>query len=187
MTAGLPPPSPGLRRLVLVAVAGSAVVLVPWIVYLGATLEGTHRTEHWNLAWVGFDIVLFLALATTALCAWRGRQAVVPLAIVSATLLVVDAWFDVVLDWGTPDATWSVLSAVLAELPLAALLVLGANRVIHVLVGHAWLAAGREGPAPHVRRLRIEELLGLLQGPQATGLRLGDAARAAEEPPPRTP
>ncbi len=61
-------------------------------------------------------------LGWTAWNAWHRRRMVVLSAVVTATLLVCDAWFDIVLDWGTRHLAVSVATAVLAELPLAALL-----------------------------------------------------------------
>jgi hypothetical protein len=84
-----------LRRLFLATVTTASLVLIPWIGYLAASLPDRHVAGQWKAAWVGFDIVLVGFLAGTAWCAWRRRQLLVPAAIITATLLICDAWFDV--------------------------------------------------------------------------------------------
>ena len=48
----------------------------------------------------------------------------------TATLLCCDAWFDVLLDWASPDRWTSVAMAVGAELPIAGLLLLRARMLV---------------------------------------------------------
>jgi hypothetical protein len=72
----------------------AAFATVPWIGYLAATLPRTARI-HERTAWVGFDIGLVLLLALTGFLAWRGRPRVALAAVATATMLVMDAWFDV--------------------------------------------------------------------------------------------
>ncbi len=97
----------------------SAILLVPWIVYLAIELPSHTRAAHYDIAWVGFDIAMFLVLMSTAVAAMRRSTWTEPLAICTATLLVVDAWFDVVTAAHRRDLTEAILSAVLIELPLA--------------------------------------------------------------------
>jgi hypothetical protein len=99
------------------------LLAVPWTVYLGYSLPEQAESPHYRLAWVGFDVLLVGALFTTAFLAWHGRRLVVVPAVVTATLLVVDAWFDVLTTPGAEDIAVAVASAVLLELPLAALCV----------------------------------------------------------------
>jgi hypothetical protein len=98
------------------------VLTVPWTVYLAATLPLRATAHHYRLAWVGFDVALIVALFATAFLAWRGRRLVVVPAVVTGTMLVVDAWFDVLTSGGRARSV-SVLTAVLVELPLAAVCV----------------------------------------------------------------
>src|SRR3954451_14542728 len=97
-----------------------AVLLIPWIVYLGLALPERATSAHWDVAWVGFDAMEFVALGATAWCAYRRSTWVVPAATAAAVLLVVDAWFDVT----TANGGWNLLQAVLLgvgiEPPLAA-------------------------------------------------------------------
>jgi len=98
-----------------------AISLVPWTLYLTFTLPSRHLTEHYDLAWVGFDVALAAAFAATAWAAYRRLRWLLPLAAVTGTMLVCDAWFDVVTSQGGDEIVAAVLEAVFGELPLAAL------------------------------------------------------------------
>src|SRR2546430_14840521 len=86
-------PLPRWVTLLLILVAAG---LVPWTLYLTFALPSRHVTSHYDLAWVGFDVVLTASFAATAWAAFRGSQWLGPLAAVTATMLVCDAWVDVV-------------------------------------------------------------------------------------------
>src|SRR5579862_5115926 len=95
-----------------------SVVLIPWIVYLGFSLPARQVSRHYDLAWVGFDVFELIALAATGFLALR-RSRYLALASASvATLLVVDAWFDVVTA-PRHKLLEAVVLAALIELPLA--------------------------------------------------------------------
>ncbi|MBO0826025.1 MAG: hypothetical protein J2P27_19545, partial [Actinobacteria bacterium] len=137
--AELDKPDPATRRmserrrtLVLVAVIVCCVALAAWIGVLAATLPRYYRTGGWRGAWVGFDLALLAAFAATGWAAWRRRQILIVCLVVLATLLCCDAWFDVVLDARTSGFWVSLLSAVFFELPVAALAILGARRLLRV-------------------------------------------------------
>jgi hypothetical protein len=95
-----------------------ALGTVAWTLFLAATLPNHARTRHYRLAWVGFDVGLAILLVITAYLAWRGVRHVGMSATATATVLVVDAWFDVVTS-PRADEMGAILSAALAELPLA--------------------------------------------------------------------
>jgi len=138
-----------LRRLFLAVVTGSFVFLIPWVVYLATSLPSRHEVSQWDVAWVGFDFFLVAAIGMTALWAWLRRRIFIPWAIVTATLLCCDAWFDIVLDWNTPDLPVSLLTAGLGELPLAVLLFYVARRLIRLSIAAAWAQRG-EGAPPRI-------------------------------------
>jgi hypothetical protein len=98
-----------------------AIGLVPWTLYLTFTLPSRHVTTHYDLAWVGFDVALACAFAATTLAALRRSHWLVPLAAVTGTMLICDAWFDVVTSQSGSEMWEAIAEAVLAELPLAAL------------------------------------------------------------------
>jgi len=93
---------------------------LPWTLWLTFTLPSRHVTTHYDVAWVVFDCGLFCAFAATAWCAVKASQWLVPFAAVTGTMLVCDAWFDVVTSVGSGDALEAILEALFAELPLAA-------------------------------------------------------------------
>jgi hypothetical protein len=110
-----------LPRRLAVALGAIAVLLVPWTLWLTMTLPTRHLTHHYRLAWVGFDVALALALGATALAALRGSPWLQALAALTGTMLLCDAWFDVVTSAAGHEQARAVLEAVVAELPLAAL------------------------------------------------------------------
>jgi hypothetical protein len=119
-----------IRRLLLVFLGAAAVCLVPWTVYLANTLPDQFDTGQWRAAWVGFDFALLCCFAGAAWLGLRRRRAAVPLLAVTAALLLCDAWFDVLLDWESPDRWTSVALAVFAELPIAVVLLVAARRLL---------------------------------------------------------
>ena len=66
--------------------------------------------------------------------------------IITGTLLVCDAWFDLALDYGSSGFTTSLLSALLVELPLALLLFASARRLVRVTVETIMQLCGVSGP-----------------------------------------
>jgi hypothetical protein len=96
-----------------------SLVMVPWTIYLAITLPARQPSPDYDVAWTGFDIMLAIALASTAWFALRRSWNLSTAAIATATLLVIDAWFDCVTSpWRQrPQA---IALAVFIELPLAA-------------------------------------------------------------------
>jgi len=47
------------------------VGLLPWTAYLSTSLPGEHVTQHWDLAWAGFDLFEAALLAATLLALIR--------------------------------------------------------------------------------------------------------------------
>ena len=155
----LPPPAPQLPlpRWVGVLAVCCAIGIVPWIVYLAVTLPGRSRADDYDIAWVGFDSAMFFVLAALAYCAMRRKPATGAIAAVAATMLVVDAWFDVVTTDEGPRFDWAVISAVFAELPLA--------------IACAWVAVNAERVRVRAyRRLRLrwERALDIAHASEAT-------------------
>jgi hypothetical protein len=98
-----------------------ALVLLPWTALLFITLPAHYVANHWQVAWSGFDVGLGLALASTAMLIGRRSPFAEVAATVTATLLVCDAWFDVLTSRGTSDVAQALVEALFVELPLAAL------------------------------------------------------------------
>jgi hypothetical protein len=119
------------RRVALMTV--SAAVLVPWTVYLGVSLPNRYVARHWTLTWVGFDVILIVMFGSTAVLGLLRRQLVVVAAFSSGVLLLCDAWFDMTTA-NAHDRPLSIATAVLAELPIAVLLMSSALRLIRITV-----------------------------------------------------
>ena len=123
-----------------------AVGLVPWILYLTFTLPSRHVTYHYDVAWIGFDVALLASFAATAWATFHGSRWLVALAAVTGTMLVCDAWFDIVTSQGGSEMWEAVAEAVLAELPLAAVcafIVYDAESFLAATMGGASRALGR--------------------------------------------
>jgi hypothetical protein len=98
-----------------------ALILVVWAGFLILTLPRNYTANHWQVAWGGFDIGLGAALVATAVAVLRRSPFAEVAAAVSGTLLLCDAWFDLVTSSTTGELVQAALEAALVELPLAAL------------------------------------------------------------------
>jgi hypothetical protein len=163
------------RRLVIAACLVGVLVLAVWIGVLEVTLPRHYRAGGWRAAWVGFDIGLLLVFAATAWAAWRRRQILIVCLMVLATLLCCDAWFDTTLDWGTRGFMLSLLSALLVELPLAALALIGARRLLRLTIGRLEVLQGVPGPVPSFWQV---PLFGDIPGSYRTLLKPPERVRA---------
>lgn len=113
-----------------------ALGLTLWVGYLAVKLP-THKVAfHYDIAWVGFDCGLAAALLVTGALVLRRSPHVILPAAGTATLLLADAWFDVVTARGAALAL-ALMLAVLVELPLAALSLTVALRTLRRLTGGA--------------------------------------------------
>lgn len=124
-----------IPRWLLRLFAACALLLIPWSVFLVLSLPERTTAHAWNLAWAGFDVGLAVALAAMVLAILRRSAWSGPLAAICGTLLVVDAWFDVVTSSGD-DRIVAIAMAVLLELPLA-FLCFATARHISLVVGQA--------------------------------------------------
>ena len=125
------------------AFAVLAVGTIPWVVFLAVTLPRHATFHHYRGVWVGFDLGLVAVLATTAVLAWRGRPQVTMAATAAATMLFVDAWFDVLTTPRGSDLVVSVVLAGAVELPLAMICLWIALRASQVTEGRAIVLAPR--------------------------------------------
>ena len=149
------------RRWFLVSTIACCVILAAWIGVLAVTLPKFYRAGDWRGAWVGFDLAELAAFTATAWAAWRGRQLLIMCLLVLATLLLADAWFDVTLDLRTSGFLFSLLSALLIEIPLAVAALLAARRLLRLTIGRIRTREGLVGPVPPLWRI---PLFGYQQG-----------------------
>jgi hypothetical protein len=136
------------RRLLIAASLASALILAVWIGVLEVKLPLHYRAGGWQGAWVGFDTGLLVVFVATAWAAWQRRQILIVCLMVLATLLCCDAWFDTMLNYGTRGFMLSLLSALVIELPLAAVALIGVRRLLRLTIGRLELLAGGTGPVP---------------------------------------
>lgn len=127
-----------IRRRRLALNLAAPAVLLPWIVYLAVSLPDHYVARNWGAAWVGFDVLLLAMFALTAVFGLLRRQLLVLAAYGTGLLLVCDAWFDVMT--AAPRDRWlSLASALLVELPVAAVLISGALGLIRASAMRLWM------------------------------------------------
>jgi hypothetical protein len=117
---------------------GGTLVLIPWIVYLSIALPDSYLVHGWTATWVGFDVLLAALMAATVVLGFLRRQLMLLTAFATGVLLVCDAWFDLMT--AGPDDFWvSVLTAAMADLPVAVLLIAGTLRLVQMTAIRMWL------------------------------------------------
>lgn len=98
-----------------------ALFLLPWTIFLTWALPSRHVSEHWDLAWVGFDVALAVAIAATGLGVYRRATWLQGAAAAAGAMLLADAWFDITLSSSAASRWGAVVEAVVSEIPLALL------------------------------------------------------------------
>lgn len=96
-----------------------SLVLIPWTVYVGYSLPSRQVSRHYDIAWVGFDALEIVMLGATGYFALRRSRYLAATAASAATLLVVDAWFDIMTS-PKHQIAQAIILAVAIECPLAA-------------------------------------------------------------------
>lgn len=139
---------PKPRESLMTVLVGSSIMLAAWTAYLAWRLPMHYRANHWDAAWVGFDVAQIAMLLGTAWAAWKRRLIIVLFAIAAAMLFITDAWFDLITASGT-DFTRSVISALLVELPSSLILFYVARRAVQNVTNEWWQALfQRDAPPP---------------------------------------
>jgi hypothetical protein len=121
-----------LRNWGLVILGSFCLLLLPWTAYLAYSLPARHVTPHWSLVWTGFDVMMAFVALWTIVSLVRQSHHLPIAASVTGTLLVCDAWFDLLTSRPGSELLESSLLAVAGEVPLAALcfwIALDAERV----------------------------------------------------------
>ena len=122
-----------MRRTRLTLMVGGSIALIPWIVYLGFSLPPNYVAQNWPATWMGFDCLLVVFMAATAVLGWLRRQLVILTAFTTGVLLICDAWFDVLTaGLGLRNLAVPMLTAALGNLPLAAIMITGAVRILRL-------------------------------------------------------
>lgn len=121
-------PVPRRPPIAPVFLTATAVFLALWTAWLASSLPSRYLSQHWNVAWVGFDIALAAALGLTGIAALRRAPWLDRAAVAAATLLSTDAWFDTVTSRGASAVALATVEAVAVELPVALLCIWVAGR-----------------------------------------------------------
>jgi hypothetical protein len=111
----------------LVIAAGA--LMLPWVAGLAFILPSRHEAAHYDASWIGFDLALCGMLLRTGWLAQKGREHIELSAAMTGTLLLVDAWFDVVTADSHRELALALLLALVGEIPLAAFCIWIAGRV----------------------------------------------------------
>jgi len=99
-----------------------SIGMIPWVLYLAISLPANHTTRNWDIIWVGLDIAEITALLVTAWLAKIKSLYVIFFAIITGTLFLMDAWFDILsYHSGSAGFNNALLMAIFGELPLATL------------------------------------------------------------------
>lgn len=101
--------------------AAFSLCLVPWTIYIAIDLPSRQLSPNYDIAWAGFDVMLFAALAASAYFALRRSHYLALSTSAAGTMLVIDAWFDVLTSQAGEDRLMAIVFAVIVELPLSAL------------------------------------------------------------------
>ena len=98
---------------------GIVGLLVAWTTVLDSTLHGRALVRNWSTTWIGLDLAEAAMLALTAFLLLRRSRALSPAAAATATLVAVDAWFDVMTSANGSGYYASLVSAIVIEIPAA--------------------------------------------------------------------
>lgn len=119
MTTSRPPDSTPAPRWASHVFVALGAVLVPWTLWLAATLPERHVARNFDVAWSGFDIAIAATLIATGYGLFKGAAWTQGVAAAAATLLITDAWFDVLTSAPGAERLMALAMAVFAEVPVA--------------------------------------------------------------------
>ncbi|WP_369233614.1 hypothetical protein AB5J56_17175 [Streptomyces sp. R21] len=84
-----------MKKWTLILLGSAAVLLVPWMAVLALTLPASTEVRNWSLAWIGLDVLMAAGCAATAVLGLRGDGRARLTASATASVAVLDAWFDI--------------------------------------------------------------------------------------------
>ena len=106
-------------RWLPIALTIAALLLVPALVIVLAVVPAAQTAHHLKVAWTGLDVFEILALASTGFALQRRPAIAVIPATITGTLLLCDAWLNIIPTTGA--ARSEAIALAFLELPLAAL------------------------------------------------------------------
>ncbi|MFD9691232.1 hypothetical protein ACFWXO_36350 [Kitasatospora sp. NPDC059088] len=107
------------RTLLGGALIAVSVLLFAWILVLGSATRGQAEVRNWSTVWIGMDVLQVAGLIATARLLVRRSRLTALAAAAAATLLLLDAWFDVMTAEGGGAWYTALAMAFLVELPAA--------------------------------------------------------------------
>ena len=96
-----------------------AVALAIWTIGLAYNLPTRHIVRHWDLAWVGFDVLIGSTMLLTGFFAVRRSGYIILSSSALGSLLLTDAWFDILMSRPGAESHRAIFYAVFIELPIA--------------------------------------------------------------------
>ncbi|HJQ06140.1 MAG TPA: hypothetical protein VJ872_11885 [Nocardioides sp.] len=96
-----------------------AIGFLGWIIYLSTDISSSVTTHHYDIAWLGFDVLEWSMVSLAAFAAWKHHRSTSIFTGICAVMFAVDGWFDV---WTSPreGVLGAALLAVCLEAPLVA-------------------------------------------------------------------
>jgi hypothetical protein len=158
------------------------LAMIPWTVFLSLSLPVRFKAHDWNVTWVGFDSALIVVLAANAWAAWFRRQILAATSLVAATMLLCDAWFDVNTSIGTKDQWLSILTALIANIPMAALFIILTRHIMLQTAAALVVALNIDEPPHHAHRVSLPFSTTWHEG-DPLGPTLGTSASDGPDPP----
>lgn len=95
------------------------VFTLPWTANLAIDLPDKSEAAHYNASWAGFDLLLCALLIRTGWSLLQRKAYVEVTAAMTAVMLFIDAWFDVLSAPTADEFAVALALALCAEVPLA--------------------------------------------------------------------
>ncbi len=92
--------------------------LIPWTIILAYLLPPKYISHNWDIAWTGFDVFMIILFASTAYLAILKSSYTAISSAMLGTVLLTDAWFDILTSKPGLSQTRSIMEALIIELPL---------------------------------------------------------------------
>ena len=106
-----------LARALVVAGLG----MIPWLILLAIQLPASTVAVHWSTAWAGLDAMESAGLLATGTLLLRRDGRCCLAAMVTATLIFADAWFDVTTSAPGIAQLTAIAMAAFIEVPVSVL------------------------------------------------------------------
>ena len=106
------------RRIAFILLV-AALSISGIIIFLFIDLPENYRATNWDIAWVGFDIILLLTILLTLWALFNHKQIAIVASSMSGTILIIDTWFDIVTSQPGRDFYIALVTGLLLEIPFA--------------------------------------------------------------------